>query len=279
MKYIFFNFTAEEVVQVEYSAVAEYFGLSVEVPPPNSENSSGEEISSVPPSNNSVIPSADDAEQATSSRQLVCWNDGETKLLLNLYREYMDQIGPLKKLKNKKQLWKLIRKTIKCRLGSDFTEIQIENRFKTVSRRHKKSIDNNRTTGASRIVPEYENEFQRIAALDDSLEPEVRMDTTSIFVKTPTNVRESVSSSVHTQNRSPPASDSEDQSGSSIPTAGPSTPTTGSSTTRRSKKVDFQAQMLEAYQQGQTEKNRRHMERMEKVDTITALLTRIAEKP
>lgn len=91
----------------------------------------------------------------------------------------MDQIGPLKKLKYKREMWKMIRKSIKSRLGSDFTETQIENRFKTVSTRlHKTTIDNNNTTGASRIVPAFEHEFQKIASLDDPLEPEVVMDAT-----------------------------------------------------------------------------------------------------
>lgn len=41
------------------------------------------------------------------------WGDSETKLLLDLYHEYLPQVGPLKKFRNKKIMWQKISDEIK----------------------------------------------------------------------------------------------------------------------------------------------------------------------
>lgn len=36
------------------------------------------------------------------------WSHNETKFMLGLYREYMEQIGPGKKFPDKRTMWKII---------------------------------------------------------------------------------------------------------------------------------------------------------------------------
>lgn len=58
-------------------------------------------------------------------------------------------------------------------LGIRRSAEQCESRLKTIIRRKKNEVTNNRTSGRSRCRVSYEEEFARIRALDDSIEPEV----------------------------------------------------------------------------------------------------------
>lgn len=111
---------------------------------------------------------------------------------------------------------------MKSQLGSNFTEVQIEDKYKTVARQHKKILDNNRPSGASRVTSTFADEFREIALLDDSLEPEIRMDTMSIEIKSGSGSSEL-----------PPAD--------LIPKAGTST--------GKSNQNDVQSETLEAFKQ------------------------------
>ncbi|XP_055527288.1 uncharacterized protein LOC129719898 [Wyeomyia smithii] len=176
----------------------------------------------------------------------VSWSEGETRLMLALYREYFAEVGPLKKFKTKKALWQEMRRQMNLRLGSNFSENQIENKFKTISRRHKRLVDNNRKSGASRMNSKFADEFREIAAMDDSLKPESTMDTTSIQMK-----------------------DSPKQSRKTSPDPG---------TNPGQSKIAVQRAMLEAYEENQRAKEKRHRERMERIDAITTVLNKIADK-
>ncbi|KAK4886436.1 hypothetical protein RN001_002707 [Aquatica leii] len=52
---------------------------------------------------------------------------------------------------------------------------QCENRYKTIMKRKKITINHNNRTGESPRTDPYEKELSRIAAIDDSIEPPVRM--------------------------------------------------------------------------------------------------------
>jgi len=54
----------------------------------------------------------------------------------------MEQIGPMKIFINKKAMWVKIKLDIKDQFGYFFTELQIENRYKTVLKRNIANIFN-----------------------------------------------------------------------------------------------------------------------------------------
>lgn len=53
------------------------------------------------------------------------------------------------------------------------TDVQGENKFKMVMKREIQAVNNNYTTGASRINIPFEEDLSKISALDGSIEPEV----------------------------------------------------------------------------------------------------------
>jgi len=107
---------------------------------------------------------------------LAKWSEGETKLLLDKYGQYMVMIGPMKQFKQfktKKIMWEKIAMDLKNILGVSKTFLQCENRYKTIMKQKKEAINNNKSTGRSKMTVPYENELSRIVRFDDSIEPEV----------------------------------------------------------------------------------------------------------
>lgn len=91
----------------------------------------------------------------------------------------------MKKFKTKKVMWKRISSDIKEILNLDKTELQCENRYKTILKRKKKAVDNNNRSGATRDNVEYGEELKKICAIDDSLEPEVLRGVGQVSYKEP----------------------------------------------------------------------------------------------
>lgn len=85
----------------------------------------------------------------------------------------MSNVGPIKKFKTKKTMWNEIASNIQAICNATKTGLQCENRYKTVMKRKKAAIDNNSQSGAVRMDVPYEQEIAKIAALDDSIEPEI----------------------------------------------------------------------------------------------------------
>ncbi|KAF5306256.1 hypothetical protein FQA39_LY08954 [Lamprigera yunnana] len=106
--------------------------------------------------------------------QETAWGEQGTKYLLDKYETYLPHLGPLKRLK-KKYLWVAISDDLKRILNINKTSLQCENRYKTIMKRKKITINHNNRTGESRRTDPYEKELSRIAAIDDSIEPPVRM--------------------------------------------------------------------------------------------------------
>lgn len=79
----------------------------------------------------------------------------------------------MKKFRNKKAMWTRIQQDMLEEIGCVFTETQIENRYKTVLKRNKSTLKNNNTTGSSPKFSNVDEEFSKIRALDDSIEPSV----------------------------------------------------------------------------------------------------------
>ncbi|KAK9737937.1 hypothetical protein QE152_g10308 [Popillia japonica] len=70
-------------------------------------------------------------------------------------------------------MWEEIASDIKKILELSYTYIQVENRYKTVLKQKKESIENNSRSGASRLAIPFESELNKITAIDDSIIPEV----------------------------------------------------------------------------------------------------------
>lgn len=60
--------------------------------------------------------------------------------------------------------------------------MQCENRYKTILRRKRISDKNNSTSGSKRVKVSFENEIKRIAAIDDSVQPEVLQSANNVVV-------------------------------------------------------------------------------------------------
>lgn len=110
------------------------------------------------------------------------WSDESTRLLLDKYAEYLELVGPMKQFKNKKLMWLEISKDLEKNLTLQKTPIQCENRFKTIIRRKRICEKSNSTSGSKRVKVNFENEIKKIAAKDDSVEPEVLQNSSNIIL-------------------------------------------------------------------------------------------------
>ncbi|KAL1489237.1 hypothetical protein ABEB36_014170 [Hypothenemus hampei] len=117
---------------------------------------------------NETVSSSDSFETTAEN-----WNTKETRLLLDKYELYLNCVGPLKKFKTKKVMWKKVSEDILSLLNINKIPYQCENRYKTIIKKMKKAIDNNKKTGTSKMEVEYEEELCKIVAKDDSILPEV----------------------------------------------------------------------------------------------------------
>lgn len=113
-------------------------------------------------------PTVADIEEKTE------WDDSATKLLLDKFHSYLSEVGPMKKFKLKKQMWEKISADLLETLKIEKSPVQCENRYKTIMKRKKKAMTSNKKTGEPPKNVEYEEELQKIASLDDSVEPEVK---------------------------------------------------------------------------------------------------------
>lgn len=77
------------------------------------------------------------------------WNSRESKVLLEHYVRYVPQVGPDKKFRSKKDMFKRIAEHIFEETGKPRTGEQCENRYKTIMRRKRRNGEGS-TTGLSR---------------------------------------------------------------------------------------------------------------------------------
>ncbi|KAH7970708.1 hypothetical protein HPB49_014520 [Dermacentor silvarum] len=111
--------------------------------------------------------------QKTSPRRAACeWTAGETKLMLDYYKQYFPQVGPMKKFINNKEVFARISDNLSKTMGITRTGDHCCSRFKTVIRRKTSATVHNKKSGNSPSEVPYDEELAKIAALDDSVEPE-----------------------------------------------------------------------------------------------------------
>lgn len=85
----------------------------------------------------------------------------------------MDQIGPMKYFRTKALMWDFLATKINSFFNTLKTSKQVSKRYDTVIRQKKEDVNKNRVSGAVRGDVEFQDEIDKIAAADDSIEPEV----------------------------------------------------------------------------------------------------------
>lgn len=82
------------------------------------------------------------------------WSDASTKLFLCLYKEKIHLVMT-RKIRNKKVLWQKIAEEMNIQ-DYNVSNIQTENKFKSLERAYKNMITNNKKTGRSQATCPYE---------------------------------------------------------------------------------------------------------------------------
>lgn len=85
----------------------------------------------------------------------VVWTEAPTKLLLSLYEDNKKKVGKCLKFKSKKKLWEYISQELKEK-GFVYDPYCVENKWKSLERQYKKTISNNKKTGAQRVSCPYQ---------------------------------------------------------------------------------------------------------------------------
>jgi hypothetical protein len=76
------------------------------------------------------------------------WSDAETSFLLTMYQENIQNVGPLKKYRNKIALWKGISDEINKKFNSEKTPGQVANKYKNVLAMKNSLFGKKRLSGA-----------------------------------------------------------------------------------------------------------------------------------
>lgn len=93
-------------------------------------------------------------DQNRTTADAFLWNDASTKLFLDIYKRKRDLVNT-RKIKTYKLLWKNIAEDM-SRSGYLVTPLQVENKFKSLTRSYKNMVSNNKKTGRSRATCRYE---------------------------------------------------------------------------------------------------------------------------
>lgn len=142
-------------------------------------------------------------------------------------------------------MWEKIGSDLKC-----WNWKQCEQRFKTVLKRKKTSVDNNKRSGAKRIKVEFEEELRKISNLDDSVDPDIQLSSQHCIKKKYLEPEPGTSTS---SSKAKPE------------------PAQGS-------KQTAQEMMIQMFKTKEEAKERRHKEKMEQSEKLQSLLAKILEK-
>jgi hypothetical protein len=86
------------------------------------------------------------------------WLEAPTKLLLHSYNDMHKKVGKSIKLKTKSKMCTEITKKLTDR-GYNFTEQQVQNKFRALERTFKQKTANNKKTGRGRTICKFEKYF------------------------------------------------------------------------------------------------------------------------
>jgi len=101
------------------------------------------------------------------------WTNNESKELLHLYYKNIRQIGPFSTFKNKKCMWEFISNKISKKFGNLRSPLQCEYRCKNLLRKRNAARKNNKRSGNEKCDIDFEDEFELISSIDDSIESDI----------------------------------------------------------------------------------------------------------
>lgn len=79
----------------------------------------------------------------------------------------------MKRFRTKNDMWNHLADVMNGIFGSKKTHDRLSKRVQTILNQKKNAVNRNRKSGATRMDVAYEEEVDKIAAVDDSIEPEV----------------------------------------------------------------------------------------------------------
>ncbi|XP_054733166.1 uncharacterized protein LOC129241053 isoform X1 [Anastrepha obliqua] len=196
------------------------------------------------------------------------WSESETRLLFDKYASYCPEIGPMKNLRNKKEMWEKISKEIKGK-----TAKQCEERYKTVLKRKKTVPENSHTSGVKIQRVDYENDPEDTSAFDDFIEPEVHLSSQEVGMKN-VNVEETLFKIAQRKKES-----SEWRHRERMESLNNFQQLLSNSLQRKEveKKTTLQDTLLEIAQIKEEGKERRHREKMELLNSIQQILSNLLQ--
>ncbi|XP_011883732.1 PREDICTED: uncharacterized protein LOC105570890 [Vollenhovia emeryi] len=121
-------------------------------------------------------------ENVENEEETFSWSDASTKLFLHLYKEKINLVST-RKIKNKKILWQKIAEEMSTQ-GYNVSNIQAENKFKSLERSYKNMITNNKKTGRGRASCRYETELTDLLGKKHNIEPLVTSGNKGTIVRT-----------------------------------------------------------------------------------------------
>lgn len=163
----------------------------------------------------------------------------------------------MKRFKSKKNMWDEIASDIYKIVGITKTSVQCDNRYKTIMKRKKKVDANNHTSGSSRQVIEYEDEIRKIAAIDDSIEPEVLRGPGKTIYKKP--LETSAAKNGNREHRNEPCNQNEEKEPEPVK--------------KKRKARNAGETLLEIQKMKEENKERRHKEKMELMKELISVMT------
>ncbi|XP_050512205.1 uncharacterized protein LOC126888195 [Diabrotica virgifera virgifera] len=98
------------------------------------------------------------------------WSSYETKVLINLYVNYKEQVGSFE-IRNMKMLWHTIASDLN-KMGISVTKDNCLNKWRVLERGYKKFKDNQNQTGKRRKFFEFEKEMDEVFQARKNIHPE-----------------------------------------------------------------------------------------------------------
>ncbi|KAL1419993.1 hypothetical protein MTO96_024739 [Rhipicephalus appendiculatus] len=137
-------------------------------------------------------PPADDFEEThpgtstdtevLSDTEREVWPRNQTLFLISKYKELND-VG-IKKggFRTKKLMWKKLAEILNAEFSRHFTALQVENKWKSLERRYKKTKANNNSSGHSRVSCDYESELAEVLEKQHHVTPTVLVTQGKVMV-------------------------------------------------------------------------------------------------
>ncbi|XP_054917123.1 uncharacterized protein [Dermacentor andersoni] len=123
------------------------------------------------PADLSVAP----MEERSRSPEDELWSVRRTRFLILKYKELNPLVGKKGGLKTKKAMWQEIARMINTEFSVVITELQVQNKWKSLERSYKKTKIKNNSSGHSTALCEYEEELSDVLEKEHHITPTVLM--------------------------------------------------------------------------------------------------------